>query len=132
LIARPKIPRQKWGVTMKRVVLATVILFAATGAAAAPPAGDAAAETASASPSAETGVAPPAEERKICRTEKATGSLTRRNRICLTAAQWREVHDRTRRGVGEMQGSASGGNQCIIDQRGACQGPQTPGASFGL
>ena len=119
---------------MKRVLLASMILLAATGATAAPPAEDAgtAEETASASPSAETGVAPPAEERKICRTEKATGSLTRRNRICLTAAQWREVHDRTRRGVGEMQGSASGGNQCIIDQRGACQGPQTPGASFGL
>ena len=53
-----------------------------------------------------------AAEKKICRTEKATGSLTRRTRICLTAAQWREVNDRTRRGMGEMQGSASGSQVC--------------------
>jgi hypothetical protein len=110
--------------TMKRAVLATVILLAATGAVAAPPAEDTppAQQVASASPSAATDVteAPPAEERKVCRTEKATGSLTRRNRICMTAAQWREIHDRTRRGVGEMQGSASGAPQCISAADAAC------------
>jgi hypothetical protein len=51
----------------------------------------------------------PAPERKICRTEKMTGSLTRRTRICLTEREWRELNARTRRGVGEMQGEASGG-----------------------
>ena len=51
--------------------------------------------------------APP--EKKICRTERATGSLTRRTRICLTEAQWREVNSRTHKGVSEMQGQASGG-----------------------
>jgi hypothetical protein len=125
---------------MKSAVLATVILLAATGAAAAQPAEDApateagasAAQAASAEPSAPGDVAqtPPQEERKICRTEKATGSLTRRNRICMTQTQWREIYDRTRRGVSEMQGSASGGNQCIMNGMGACQGPETPGASF--
>ena len=53
------------------------------------------------------------EEKKICRTEKATGSLTRRTRICMTAAQWREFHSRTKKGVDEMQNSASGAPTCI-------------------
>jgi hypothetical protein len=48
-------------------------------------------------------------ERRICRTEKMTGSLTRRTRICLTEAQWRELSQRTQRGVQEMQNSAGGG-----------------------
>jgi len=102
---------------MKRTVLATVFLLAASGTMAAPPADESAPaeQTASASPSAATDVAeaPPAEERKVCRTEKATGSLTRRNRICMTVAQWREIQDRTRRGVGELQGSASGAPACV-------------------
>ena len=35
-----------------------------------------------------------AAERKICRTEKATGSLTRRTRICHTAANRARPDDR--------------------------------------
>ncbi len=66
---------------------------------------------------AATGVAASAQEaqdeapreKKICRTERATGSLTRRTRICLTEAQWRELNSRTYRGVSEMQGQAAGG-----------------------
>jgi hypothetical protein len=61
-----------------------------------------------------TGVAAAAEdeappEKRICRTEKMTGSLTRRTRICLTEAQWRELNARTQRGVQEMQQGAAGG-----------------------
>lgn len=112
---------------MKRTVLATVILLAATGAVAAPPVE----QTASTLPSAATDVAEaaPAEERKICRTEKATGSLTRRNRICLTAVQWREIHDRTRRGVGEMQNSGSGAPACVSAADIACRSGGTDVAS---
>ena len=88
---------------MTQRVLAAAMLVVATSAPAAPPqeqpAGQATQQAAQA-------------ERKICRTEKATGSLTRRTRICLTAAQWREVHDRTRRGVGDLQGDASGSQVC--------------------
>jgi predicted secreted protein len=62
----------------------------------------------------------PPQERKICRTEKATGSLTRRTRVCLTEAQWRELNDRTRRGVDEMNRAASGGKQCAQDPSGGC------------
>jgi hypothetical protein len=59
-------------------------------------------------------------EKKICRTERATGSLTRRTRICLTEAQWRELNDRTRRGHQEMSSAASGGKQCVMDTNGGC------------
>jgi hypothetical protein len=48
-------------------------------------------------------------EKRICRTEKMTGSLTRRTRLCLTEAQWRELNSRTNRGVQEMQQGAAGG-----------------------
>ncbi len=73
------------------MVLATLAAFTATSALAEEPA------------------EAPKEEKKICRTERATGSLTRQTRICMTAAEWRETQNRTRKGVSEMQGSASGG-----------------------
>jgi hypothetical protein len=62
-------------------------------------------------------------EKKICRTDKATGSLTRRTRICMTEAQWRELNSRTQRGVGEMQGQGSGG-QVVANN----PGPGGPGS----
>lgn len=58
-------------------------------------------------------------EKKICRTEKATGSLTRRTRICLTETQWRELNDRTRRGVDEMNREAAGGTNTSAQFNGA-------------
>ena len=62
----------------------------------------------------------PPKEKKICRSERMTGSLTRSTRICLTAAQWKEVNDRTRRGVDEMASAASGGKQCGSNAQGSC------------
>ena len=56
-------------------------------------------------------------ERKICRTERATGSLTRRTRICLTEDQWRELHARTKRGLDDFVGGASGGCRPPSDPR---------------
>ena len=53
-------------------------------------------------------------EKKICRTEKMTGSLTRRSRICLTEAQWRELRSRNKNGVDELQGSASGSSVTAV------------------
>ena len=105
------------------IFLAAGLLVTATGAIAAPAGADDTAErTATAAPAEQTSAAAaeaePAEEKKVCRTERATGSLTRRTRVCLTAAQWREVHDRTRRGVGDMQGSAAG-SQAIVNNPGA-------------
>jgi len=118
---------------MKSSILAVAILLAATGAIAAPPDDEAAERAATAGPAEQVSAATDAEaaaqeEKKICRTEKATGSLTRRNRICMTQAQWREVYDRTRRGVGELQGSASGSPKCISAMDVACGAPGAGGA----
>ena len=109
---------------MKLTVLATSLLLVATGAVAAPPSDEAppAEQAASGSPAAaanaQAEAADPADEKKICRTERATGSLTRRTRVCMTAAQWREINSRTYRGVTEMQGSASG-SQAVVNNPGA-------------
>ena len=88
------------------ITLAAGLLAAGAAVSAAPPEGEAA----------------PAKEKKICRTEKATGSLTRRTRICMTEAQWRELNNRTRRGVDEMNSAASGGKMCVPDPADPFQG----------
>lgn len=62
------------------------------------------------------------EEKKICRTERMTGSLTRRTRICLTAEQWRELNDRTRKGLNEMSRDAAGGKVCVPNPADPFQG----------
>ena len=98
--------------TMKSSILAASILLTATGASAEPAAGAGASSEAT-----DSQAAAPAEK-KICRTERATGSLTRRTRVCMTAAQWREINARTYKGVSEMQGSASG-SQAVANNPGA-------------
>ena len=100
--------------TMKSSILAAAILLMAAGANAAPPADT---ETSATSASTDT-QAQADDNKKICRTEKATGSLTRRTRVCMTAAQWRDVNTRTMRGVSEMQGQGSGG-QVVQNNAGA-------------
>jgi ABC-type sugar transport system substrate-binding protein len=57
--------------------------------------------------------AKPAKEKKICRSYKVTGSLTRKTRICRTEAEWKESDAATYKGVSDMQGSASGAGRCI-------------------
>jgi hypothetical protein len=84
---------------MKSTVLATALLLTATGAVAAPPAE----QSAPAASAATDGGAEPQAEKKICRSERTTGSRTHRTRLCLTAAQWRELQDQTYRGVSDMQ-----------------------------
>ncbi len=69
--------------------------------------------------------ADPPKEKKICRTERMTGSLTRRTRICMTEAQWRELNQRTQRGLQEMQGGAAGGTN-------PAQNPANSPAGMGL
>jgi hypothetical protein len=99
---------------MKVTVLTAVLVAAATGAMAAPPAeAPVPVEQAASAPSAETNAGPgdaaEQKEKKICRTERATGSLTRRTRICMTEAQWREVNADTRRGMDDMTRDRVGG-----------------------
>ena len=93
---------------MKNRILGAAMLVGAAGALAAPP------QERPAQQASQQAAQP---ERKICRTEKATGSLTRRTRVCMTAAQWREINSKTMRGVSEMQGQGSGG-QAVANNQG--------------
>jgi hypothetical protein len=93
---------------MKGVIWAATILMAGTSVAAA----------AQEAQSVQAATDQQDDNKKICRTEKATGSLTRRTRVCMTAAQWRDVNTRTMRGVSEMQGQGSGG-QVVQNNAGA-------------
>jgi predicted secreted protein len=47
------------------------------------------------------------KEKKICRTDRMTGSLTRRQRICLTESEWRRVSSETQQGFNDYVNSAS-------------------------
>jgi hypothetical protein len=49
------------------------------------------------------------DEKKICRTEKMTGSLTRVRRICLTAKEWDDLRHRTQQSFQDKVNGASGG-----------------------
>ncbi len=54
-----------------------------------------------------------ADEGQICRTYRVTGSRTRREKVCMTAAQWAQHNENTRKQTGEMLGSdgvCSGGD----------------------
>ena len=119
---------------MRYSLLTIGSLLATTGVVAAQPTEPAgpAEQAAAASPSAATaaveGDGEPQPEKKICRSSKVTGSLTRRSRICMTEAQWREVNDRTRRGMDEMTGMASGAPRCITT---GAQGPMDAACGAG-
>lgn len=56
----------------------------------------------------------------LCRTERVTGSLTRRTRTCLTRDEWAAVEARTRDEMNRMGRNASGGKSCNQDQFGGC------------
>ena len=44
----------------------------------------------------------PKPEKKICRTEAMTGSLTRKTRVCMTPAQWDKLSADTGKAVEDM------------------------------
>lgn len=94
---------------MKHIVLAAAVALALTG--------PAALAQESQEPQEE-----PAREKKICRTDRMTGSLTRRTRICMTEAQWRELNARTRKGLDEMGQSGAGGTRSQWDPSNAPPG----------
>ena len=89
----------------KTLVFAMMVVASAVGSAA------------QADETAKAGEAKPAAEKKICRTEQVTGSLARRNRICMTKAEWdklaaetnKQMHDFSRNaGVGSAASSPFG------------------------
>lgn len=59
-------------------------------------------------------------EEVVCRTERVTGSLTRRRRTCMTRNEWAGVEAATRDGLNRMGSNASGGRECRQDQFGGC------------
>jgi len=64
--------------------------------------------------------APDPGEEIICRRDRATGSLTRVNRVCKTRNEWNGIHANTRDNMNDMQRNASGGAACRGDQFGGC------------
>jgi hypothetical protein len=42
------------------------------------------------------------QDKVICRSDRATGSLTRVNRICHTRAQWNEIAEEARKNVNDI------------------------------
>lgn len=71
------------------------------------------------SPSAEVKAV---KEKEICRTQKVTGSLTRKRQICMTQAQWDELAAKTKEGLDEYGSRASRGGPAVCDpmQGGRC------------
>ncbi len=47
------------------------------------------------------------KEKKICRTERVTGSLVASRRICMTKAEWDELAARTKNDVEDIQRNAN-------------------------
>ena len=43
------------------------------------------------------------KEKKICKTEKITGSLTRVRRMCLTQAEWARLSEITQKQVDDLE-----------------------------
>jgi hypothetical protein len=70
----------------KLSIVAAAILLTGTGAFAEEPAGETSAK----------------QEKKICKTEKMTGSLTRVRRTCLTQSQWDRLAEGTRKNVDDL------------------------------
>lgn len=72
-------------------VVAAAVLVASTGAFSAQPQSDQAAK----------------QEKKVCKTQKMTGSLTRVQRTCLTQAEWDRLAEGTRRNIDTIDRDAN-------------------------
>lgn len=60
-------------------------------------------------PEAETGAGTDEskKEKKVCKSEKITGSLTRVRRICMTEAEWTDLAQNTNRALDRLGRSAN-------------------------
>jgi hypothetical protein len=52
-------------------------------------------------------------EKKICKTDRTTGSLTRRTRVCLTQREWDQAADISRKGVDALK---QDGHQATLER----------------
>lgn len=111
---------------IKRTLLAAALCFVAAVPAAsqsgnsAPTPTPVSQDQPAAAPTAAASAAPEAESPTVCRTQRVTGSLTRRQRTCMTEAQWAELERRTAENMNDISRNASGGRACRQDQMGGC------------
>jgi len=77
-------------------IAASALVMTATGALAA-------------GPQAEQPEQPAKQEKKVCKSEKVTGSLTRVRRTCMTQAQWDRLAEGTRDNVDDIIRDAARG-----------------------
>jgi len=74
---------------IKRCMIALVVLSAATAVSAA-------------DEKSKDGTEVAEKDKVICKTDRSTGSLTRKKRICRTRAQWDEISAAARKGVDDL------------------------------
>jgi|EndMetStandDraft_4_1072995.scaffolds.fasta_scaffold1182347_2 hypothetical protein len=67
----------------------------------------------------------PDPNKKICKNEKMTGSLTRVTRTCMTAAEWSKIAETTNKSIDDLNR-----NQGRAVQTQAGQGVNNPGLGF--
>lgn len=48
-----------------------------------------------------------AKEKRVCKSEKITGSLTRVRRVCMTQREWDQLSESAQRGVNDISRDAS-------------------------
>jgi hypothetical protein len=48
-----------------------------------------------------------AKEKRVCKSEKITGSLTRVRRVCMTQREWDQLSENAQRGVNDISRDAS-------------------------
>lgn len=63
--------------------------------------------------------------KKVCKNEKVTGSLTRVNRICMTQAEWAKLAEKTNKSVEDLNR-----NQARFVPGQVGQGVTTPGLGY--
>ena len=89
---------------------AAAIALTAMGAAAAEPEGEAPAEARTQTEPQAREAAEAPQEKKVCRSEKITGSLTRVRRICMTQREWDGLAANTRQDVDTLVRDANQGH----------------------
>ncbi|MBO9669378.1 MAG: hypothetical protein J7485_02560 [Sphingobium sp.] len=69
--------------------------------------------------------AQPDPNKKVCKSEKVTGSLTRVNRVCMTQAEWAEMAEKTNKSINDLNR-----NQARFAPGQVGQGVNTPGLGY--
>lgn len=85
----------------KTCLLALLVLVSATGVSAADKDKDKDKNDSSTASSSDQQAAPK-KDKLICRTNRATGSLLRVNRVCHTQAEWTQIAENARKNINDI------------------------------